>query len=135
MAELANVTGKAVTAGIELRLRGGQREVPVRASGAAVQRIPFEIPAWATGLEVDVAMDRGQWGRFTDFGVTVLDSAGRQIAQDPMEYAFGRLSTTLPDGHGDTRAELTLLPGPGGSGGRSAVDRGRRPFDCTPIRR
>jgi subtilisin family serine protease len=111
LAELANVTGKAVTVGVELRLRGGQRHVPVRATGAAVQRIPFDIPAWATGLEVDVAMDRGQWGRFTDFGVTVRDSAGRQIAQDPMEYAFGRLSTPLPDGHGGARAELTLFPG------------------------
>jgi subtilisin family serine protease len=111
LADLANRTGKPVTAGIEFRLRGGQREVPVRASGGAIQRIPFEIPAWATGLEVDVAMDRGQWGRFTDFGVTVLDSAGRQIAQDPLEYAFGRLSTALPDGHGPTRAQLTLFPG------------------------
>jgi hypothetical protein len=83
----------------------------VRARGSAIQRIPFDLPAWATGLEVDVAMDRDQWGRFTDFGVTVLDSMGRQLAQDPMEYAFGRLSTVLPDGHGGTRAELTLFPG------------------------
>jgi hypothetical protein len=111
LAELGNVTGKAVTAEVELRLRGAQREVPVRARGAAVQRIPFEIPAWTTGLEVDVVMDRGQWGRFTDFGVTVRDSVGRQIAQDPMEYAFGRLSTVLPDGHEDTPAELILFPG------------------------
>ena len=56
-------------------------------------------------------MDRDQWGRFTDFGVTVLDSIGRQLAQSPMQYAFGRLSTVLPEGHGGTRAELTLFPG------------------------
>jgi subtilisin family serine protease len=110
-ADLSNVTGKAVTARVELRLRGAQRQDTVRAHGSAIQRIPFDIPAWATGLEVDVAMDREQWGRFTDFGVTVLDSLGRQLAQDPMEYAFGRLSTVLPDGHGGTRAELTLFPG------------------------
>jgi hypothetical protein len=73
--------------------------------------VPFEIPAWATGLEVDVRMDPAQWGRFTDFGVTVLDSAGRQVAQDPMEYAFGRLSSVLPAGHGGTSAELRLYPG------------------------
>jgi subtilisin family serine protease len=110
-AELSNVTGKAVTARVELRLRGAQRQEAVRALGSAIQRIPFDIPAWATGLEVDVAMDREQWGRFTDFGVTVLDSMGRQLGQDPMEYAFGRLSTVLPGGHGATRAELTLFPG------------------------
>jgi hypothetical protein len=110
-ADLSNVTGQAVTARVELRLRGAQRQDTVRARGSAIQRIPFDIPAWATGLEVDVAMDREQWGRFTDFGVTVLDSMGRQLAQDPMEYAFGRLSTVLPDGHGGTRAELTLFPG------------------------
>jgi hypothetical protein len=110
-AELANRTGKPVTAKVELRLRGGERRDSVRADGTAIPRIPFHIPAWARGLEVDVAMDPEQWGRFTDFGVTVLDSAGRQIAQDPMEYAFGRLSTVLPEGHGATRAELTLFPG------------------------
>jgi len=110
-ADLFNVTGKAITAGVELRLRGAQRHDTVRTRGPAIQRISFDIPAWATGLEVDVAMDREQWGRFTDFGVTVLDSTGRQLAQDPMEYAFGRLSTVLPDGHGGTGAELTLFPG------------------------
>ena len=110
-AELANVTAKAVTAGVELRVRGAQRVDSVRAQGFAMQRIPFDIPAWAAGLEVDVAMDRGQWGRFTDFGVTVLDSVGRQVGRDPLEYSFGRLSTALDPGHGGVRAELTLLPG------------------------
>ena len=110
-ADLSNVTNQAVSARVDLRLRGAQRQDTVRARGSAIQRIPFEIPAWATGLEVDVAMDPEQWGRFTDFGVTVLDSMGRQLAQDPMEYAFSRLSTVLPDGHGGTRAELTLFPG------------------------
>jgi hypothetical protein len=56
-------------------------------------------------------MDREQWGRFTDFGVTVLDSAGRQLAQDPLQYAFGRLSTLLPAGHRGMRARLSLYPG------------------------
>jgi hypothetical protein len=110
-AELANVTRKAVNAQVELRLRGAQREDTVRATGSSIQRLELDIPSWATGLEVDVAMDRDQWGRFTDFGVTVLDSAGRQIAQDPMEYAFGRLSTVLSGGHGGISAELSLFPG------------------------
>jgi subtilisin family serine protease len=110
-ANLTDVSGKGVTVAVELRLRGVQRLDTVRARGSAIQRIPFDIPAWATGLEVDVAMDREQWERFTDFGVTVLDSMGRQLAQDPMEYALGRLSTVLPAGHEGVRAELSLFPG------------------------
>ena len=75
-AMLSNATGKAATVAVELRLRGAQRRDSVRAQGPALQRIPFLIPAWAVGLEIDVAMEPAQWGRFTDFGVTVLDSAG-----------------------------------------------------------
>ena len=110
-AMLANATGKAATVAVELRLRGAQRRDSVRAQGPALQRIPFLIPAWAVGLEIDVAMEPAQWGRFTDFGVTVLDPVGIQVAQDPLEYSFGRLSTVLPEGHGDMPVELTLFPG------------------------
>jgi hypothetical protein len=111
VAELVNVSAREVGLGMELRLRGAQREDTVRAHGSGIREVPFEIPAWATGLEVDLRMDREQWGRFTDFGLTVLDSAGGQLAQDPLEYAFGRLSTLLPEGHGHMRARLSLYPG------------------------
>ena len=70
-------------------------------------------------------MDREQWGRFTDFGVTVLDSAGRQLAQDPLEYAFGRLSTVAPGGTRRHPRGADALPGLRGSGGRPAVERDR----------
>ena len=111
VAELVNVSAREVGLDTELRLRGAQREDTVRARGSGIRAVPFDIPAWATGLEVDVRMDREQWGRFTDFGVTVLDSAGGQLAQDPLQYAFGRLSTLLPEGHRGTRATLSLYPG------------------------
>jgi hypothetical protein len=111
VASLENVSARTVQSAVELRLRGGQRVDTVRARGPAIQTLEFAIPRWASGLEVDVSMEREQWGRFTDFGVTVLDSAGGQIAQDPLEYAFGRLSTILPDGHGDIRGRLDLYPG------------------------
>jgi subtilisin family serine protease len=111
VAELGNVGELEVVLGTELRLRGGQREDTVSARGSGIRAVSFEIPAWATGLEVDVRMDRAQWGRFTDFGVTVLDSAGGQLAQSPLQYSFGRLSTLLPEGHRGTRATLSLYPG------------------------
>ena len=109
--ELVNVSAREVAVKAELRLRGGQREDTVRARGSGIREVPFEIPSWATGLEVDIRMDPEQWERFTDFGVTVLDSLGRQVAQDPMEYSLGRLSTLLPEGHGRVRARLSLYPG------------------------
>ena len=111
VAELVNVSARPVAVGVELRLRGAQRVDTVRSRGPAIRQVAFDIPAWATGMEVDVRMNPDQWGRFTDFGVTVLDSLGAQVAQDPLEYAFGRLSALLPDGHGGTRAALSLYPG------------------------
>jgi tripeptidyl-peptidase II len=111
VAELVNVSGREIALGTELRLRGAQREDTVRARGSGIREVPFHIPGWARWLEVDARMDREQWGRFTDFGVTVLDSAGGQLAQDPLQYAFGRLSTHLPENHGGTRARLSLYPG------------------------
>jgi hypothetical protein len=56
-------------------------------------------------------MDPEQWGRFTDFGVTLFDSLGRQLAKQPLNYAFGRLLVELPEGHGDLPVTLGLFPG------------------------
>jgi hypothetical protein len=56
-------------------------------------------------------MDREQWSKFTDFGVTLFDSAGTQIEKKPLNYAFGRLQASLPSGHGDMPVELALFPG------------------------
>ena len=60
---------------------------------------------------MDLTMSREQWSRFTDFGVTLFDSAGRQIEKQPLNYAFGRLQAALPEGHGDMPVELALFPG------------------------
>jgi len=56
-------------------------------------------------------MSREQWGRFTDFGVTLFDSLGRQLGKQPLNYAIGRLQARLPDGHSDMAVELGLFPG------------------------
>jgi hypothetical protein len=81
------------------------------ATSSAVRRIPFVAPAWARSVVVDVTMSREQWSRFTDFGVTLFDSAGRQIEKQPLNYAFGRLQAKLPGGHGGMPVELALFPG------------------------
>ncbi len=108
---LSNVTTKPVRAEVAMLLGGGERVEAVMARGSAVRRIPFVAPAWAKTVVVDITMDRAQWGRFTDFGVTLFDSAGRQIGKQPLNYAFGRLQAALPEGHGDMPMELGLFPG------------------------
>lgn len=108
---LVNVTGSPAKAEVALLIGGGERVETVVARGSAVRRIPFVAPRWARSVVVDITMDRSQWGRFTDFGVTLFDSAGRQIEKKPLNYAFGRLHASLPVGHGDRAVELALFPG------------------------
>jgi hypothetical protein len=82
----------------------------VVARGSAVRRIPFMAPEWAQAVVVDLAMERAQWSRFTDFGVTLFDSVGRQIEKQPLNYAFGRLQAKLPEHRGNQPLELALFP-------------------------
>jgi tripeptidyl-peptidase-2 len=111
VADVANVSGKPATGEVGVVLAGAERSEPVAASGSGVVRIPFTAPAWAKGLVVDLAMDPAQWERFTDFGLSIFDAAGRIVAKEPLNYALGRLSTTLPEKHGDLPLEVRLFPG------------------------
>ncbi len=111
VATLSNASSSPVTAEVAVLLGGGERVETVVARGSSAHRIPFVAPAWAKTVAIDIKMDRAQWGRFTDFGVTLFDSLGRQIEKQPLNYAFGRLQASLPQGHGDMRVELALLPG------------------------
>ncbi len=110
-AVLHNLTTKPVNAALSLRLAGGERSDRVATQGSAMHRIPFIAPAWVSGVVVDVSMDREQWGRFTDFGVTLFDSLGRVLGKQPLNYAFGRLQVELPNGHGTMPVTLGLSPG------------------------
>lgn len=111
VATLSNTSAASVAAQVALLLGGGERVETVVGRGSGARRIPFVAPAWARAVVVDLTMDRAQWGRFTDFGVTLFDSAGRQIEKQPLNYAFGRLQAKLPDAHGDMALELGLFPG------------------------
>ncbi len=110
-ATLTNLTAQAVSADVGAVLGGAQRVETVEGRGSDTVRIPFVAPAGARGAVVDVTMLRGQWERFTDFGLTVFDSAGRQIAKQPLNYALGRLQVPLAQGHRDAPVEVRLFPG------------------------
>jgi subtilisin family serine protease len=111
VAEVTNVSGKPAQTQIALVLGGAERGEDVAARGSDVVRIPFTAPAWVKGVVVDLVMDPAQWERFTDFGVSVMDPVGRIVAKEPLNYAVGRLETTLPDKHDDMALELRLFPG------------------------
>ncbi len=110
-ATLANLTKTEVSAEVGMHLGGAAREETVTATGSDPVRIPFVMPAWSRGVVIDITMDRGQWGRFTDFGLTLLDSIGGQLGKKPINYAFGRLQVEGDPGHADVPVTLTLLPG------------------------
>ena len=116
-AGVTNLTSVPVEAEIGVHLAGGSRSESVAAAGSAPRRIAFVVPRWSRGVVVDVTMDAAQWGRFTDFGVSLFDSLGRQLGKQPMNYAFGRLQVELPDRHGDMPVTLGLFPGFADTGG------------------
>jgi subtilisin family serine protease len=97
---------------LQLRAAFSGAEWQARMGGAAA--IPSDtvlvIPTWARQLVVDVAMSESEWSRFTDFGVTLWHRDGRLLAEEPLNYAFGRLRIDLPpEVSGDT-LRLALTP-------------------------
>jgi subtilisin family serine protease len=110
-ATFVNLTKSPVTAETGMHLGGAAREETVTSAGSDPVRIPLVLPAWSRGVVIDMTMDRAQWGRFTDFGATLLDSAGRQLGKEPLNYAFDRFQVEAEPGHSDMPVTLTLLPG------------------------
>ena len=132
-AELTNVTGAPVEArGRHApRRRGagrdGERHAARRRGG-----FPSSCRPGPAGVVVDITMDRAQWGRFTDFGVTLFDSLGQQLGKQPLNYAFGRLQVELPEGHGDMPVSARALPRLRRPGRRRALERSAPRSGSTP---
>ncbi|HEU5042228.1 MAG TPA: S8 family serine peptidase, partial [Gemmatimonadales bacterium] len=109
-ARVANHLGSPVRAEVGAALQGAELVREVVGQAAAQRDVAIQSPAWARQLVVELEMEPRQWGRFTDFGVTVFDSAGRRLEAEPMQYAVGRLTLPLPPG-ADRTLRLALLPG------------------------
>jgi hypothetical protein len=91
-------------------LLGAERQQAIASSGSDTVRTGVEVPPWASRLVVHVSMSREQWARFTDFGLTLADSAGGQIATAPLNYAFGRIESSFDPGHAPARVAVELYP-------------------------
>jgi hypothetical protein len=111
VATLRNTTASPIKTEVAMLLGGAERVETIVATSSDVRRIPFVAPAWARSVVVDLTMSREQWSRFTDFGLTLFDSAGRQIEKQPLNYAFGRLQAKFPAHPAGMRVELGLFPG------------------------
>jgi tripeptidyl-peptidase-2 len=62
----------------------------------APYRRTFTAPDWATGAVIEVQLSPEFWNGVTDFGILAYDSAGAQLGQGAMDYAFHRLAVDLP---------------------------------------
>ncbi len=108
---VSNRSAGAESATIRAALIGGVYRATIKGGGSAEQRVALTLPDWGRDLEIDVEMDRSAWNRFTDFGLTVLDTIGRIVADAPLNYATGRLRLKLEDGHAGLPIQVALLPG------------------------
>ncbi|HEY7685881.1 MAG TPA: S8 family serine peptidase [Gemmatimonadales bacterium] len=117
MAPQANGTLEAMnpgvaTANLEARatLVGAQRSAMVAGRGTAAESLAVAVPAWAVRAEVLVEMPREQWDGFSDFGLTVFDSAGQQVDVAPLNYARGRLTFPVSPRLAGHPAVIELYP-------------------------
>lgn len=110
-----------VRAELGAMLTGAERRVRTTLSAEGPRRIPLALPSWARQVTVDVTLDRADWSRFTDLGVTLFDTAGRQLAKEPMTTAMLRLTHELAAEVRGAPAELVLFPGRADSTDRAPV--------------
>ena len=109
--QLGNLTGTDVEGEVSLELIGAERGVVLSSRGSADRRVAFTLPAWASRLVIELLLDRAEWPRFTDFGLTLEDAGGRQFGHAPLNYALGLLEVAFPVGSADRIVELVLSPG------------------------
>jgi hypothetical protein len=94
-ASVSTRTGKAVNATVVAEVIGAARVIEVRAQGTEARRIPVRVPSWASEMVLDVELAESVWTRFTDFALSTWDSAGRLVAQQPLNYAVSRQHVTV----------------------------------------
>src|SRR5438093_1182788 len=87
------------------------RSVEVAGRGATPESLTVVVPDWAATAVVEVELPRERWREFTDFGVTEFDSAGQQVSQGPLEYAFGRQAFAVPATLRGRPLTIELYPG------------------------
>ena len=101
---------------LEVRLRtaltGAALRTSAESDGLAVVRVAVPVPTWASRVAVDATMPREAWPTFTDFAVSVREPNGRLLEAAPLNYAFGRLTTAVPEQLRGDSMIIHLRPAP-----------------------
>ena len=94
------------------RLIGAERAYEIAGRGQPAETLQVRPPRWAKRMEVDVQVSADLWDEMTDFAITAYDSTGEQLpgGSEPMNYAFGRMSLTLPDSAKGRSILIELYP-------------------------
>jgi hypothetical protein len=81
------------------RLVGAERNYAIAGRGQPPESLQVRPPRWAKRMEVDLELSPDLWDELTDLSVTVYDSTGQQVrgGNEPVNYAFGRMSLALTD--------------------------------------
>jgi len=122
--ELSDPGTASATVQVTQALIGAERGFEVTGRGAPPESISVRVPEWAARAVIDVQMPRDQWDEFTDFGVTDFDSAGQQVGQGAMNYAFARHSFEVAPALRREPITIELFPA-------FARDGGARPWRAT----
>ncbi|UCD25335.1 MAG: S8 family serine peptidase, partial [Gemmatimonadota bacterium] len=85
-----NTTDDRITTTLTASLVGAMVQQEVGARGSDPYTVRVEQPAWAHELMLEVDLPSGYWQQITDFGVTLFDSAGAKLLDNPLNYSFGR---------------------------------------------
>jgi subtilisin family serine protease len=109
--EVTSLEDSALAGRLDLGLIGGEHSVVLAGTGGDDVTASFLLPGWTRRVVLDLELDPAQWPRFTDFGFTVLDGAGRILGKSPANYARTRLIAELPVGAADQQATIVLSPG------------------------
>jgi subtilisin family serine protease len=110
-ATLTGVGDSLAPGRFNIGLIGGEDGFELSGEGGADVAAELPLPAWASRLVIDLRLTPEEWERFSDFGFTVLDAAGRILGKNPLNYAHGRLTIDLPRRTADGKATLVLSPG------------------------
>ena len=95
----ASAVGNSVTGEVSYRLVGAERSFGITGRGLPAESLQVRPPRWAKRMEVDLQLPADLWDELTDLSLTVYDSSGQQIpgGNQPVNYAFGRMSVALTD--------------------------------------
>src|SRR5467141_3889864 len=91
--------GTTASGQVAYRLVGAERTYAIAGRGQPPESLQVRAPRWAKRMEVDLELPPDLWDELTDLSVTVYDSTGQQLrgGNQPVNYAFGRMSITLSD--------------------------------------